>query len=74
MIVLNRHMIIPKKIRNETKTRYLVPLGKKYLGVCGRMPGDPKDQIDFTKEGNTIGTTLHIKFICNNRITLFLEA
>ena len=32
-----------------------IPLGKKKLGFCGRMPGDSEDQIDFTKEANTIG-------------------
>ena len=30
-------------------------MGKKKLGFCGRMPGDSEDQIDFTKEANTIG-------------------
>ena len=32
-----------------------IPLGEKKLGSCGRMPGDSEDQIDFTKEANTIG-------------------
>ena len=43
------------KDENEDIRKDLVPLGTKKLGVCGRMPGAPKDQIDFTKEGNTIG-------------------
>ena len=40
---------------NATQKKNLVPLGKKKLGTCGRMPGDPNDQIDFTKERNTVG-------------------
>ena len=40
---------------NATQKKNLVPLGKKKLGTCGRMPGDPYDQIDFTKERNTVG-------------------
>ena len=40
---------------NATKKKDLVPLGKKKLGTCGRLPGDPKDQIDFTKEKNSVG-------------------
>ena len=48
----NRSLIFDQK---EKKKRDIVPLGKKRLGYCGRMPGDPKDQIDFTKEGNTVG-------------------
>ena len=38
-----------------------IPLGKKKLGLCGRMPGDSEDQIDFTKEANTIGRNQNAK-------------
>ena len=50
-----RLLKITKDVHNDTGKRSLIPLGMKKLGVCGRMPGDPGDQIDFTKEGNTIG-------------------
>ena len=51
------------KNKNVTNKRELVPLGKKKLGVCGRMPGDPQDQIDFTKEGNTVGLRIVFLFV-----------
>ena len=40
---------------SSARTQGSIPLGKKKLGFCGRMPGDSEDQIDFTKEANTIG-------------------
>ena len=51
-IFINRSLILKE---NATQKKNLVPLGKKKLGTCGRMPGDPNDQIDFTKERNTVG-------------------
>ena len=47
----------------------LVPLGEKKLGFCGRMPGDSQDQIDFTKEANTIGRNCNAK---NNNFYVYI--
>ena len=43
------------EISSSARIQGSIPLGKKKLGFCGRMPGDSEDQIDFTKEANTIG-------------------
>ena len=53
-----RQPTVTKVSHNEARRRSLIPLGTKKLGVCGRMPGDPDDQIDFTKETNTIGKVI----------------
>lgn len=62
---LNRQLLLTNDSKlNGIKRKELVPLGKKKLGVCGRMPGDPHDQIDFTVEGNTVGIDIFYLIQC----------